>query len=219
MLTSRSIVAKILRSLLPKFDHVVVSIEDSKDLSSMTKEEFQWTLESHDYRIYKIYTSKNKCVIAYDWKEILVYQYHSIDKEQSDISNDNTLDTEGIEDVLIMRNDSKRSRISNVSYIPVMKRNFLSIWQLNEKNYKILVKDKMMRVLDSDGKSFLKAPMSQNITFKIELDVMKHMCLETAYSRDERLWHYILVHLNFKTHQKYEKKNYGSRFTRNRHSK
>ena len=47
VLTSRSIVAKILRSLLPKFDHVVVAIEDLKDFSSMKKEELQGTDESH----------------------------------------------------------------------------------------------------------------------------------------------------------------------------
>ena len=48
MLTSRSIVVKILRSLLINFDHVVVTIEELKDLPSMTKEELQGTLESHE---------------------------------------------------------------------------------------------------------------------------------------------------------------------------
>lgn len=44
LLTSRSTVAKILRSLLPKFDHVVVAIEESKDLSNMEKNSFKGRL-------------------------------------------------------------------------------------------------------------------------------------------------------------------------------
>lgn len=48
MLTSRSIISKSLRSLAPKLDHVVVAIEESKDLSSMTKEELQGMLETHE---------------------------------------------------------------------------------------------------------------------------------------------------------------------------
>ena len=47
--------------------------------------------------------------------------------------NDNTLAAEGIEDVMIMRKDGKRSVISNVLYIPGMKSNLLSIGQLVEK--------------------------------------------------------------------------------------
>ena len=38
-LTTRAIVSKILRSLNLKFNHVVVSTEDSKDISSLSKEE------------------------------------------------------------------------------------------------------------------------------------------------------------------------------------
>lgn len=40
--------------------------------------------------------------------------------------------------------------------------------------------------------------MSHNKTFKIELDVLEHMCLENATSRDGWLWHYKIGHLEFK---------------------
>jgi hypothetical protein len=48
VLTSRSVVSKILRSLTPKFDHVVLALEESKDFSALTKEELQGTFESHE---------------------------------------------------------------------------------------------------------------------------------------------------------------------------
>ena len=59
-LTTRAIVSKILRSLAPKFDHVVVAIEDGKDLSKLTKEELQGTLESHEQRMNERATGKSK---------------------------------------------------------------------------------------------------------------------------------------------------------------
>lgn len=55
----------------------------------------------------------------------------------------------------------------------------------------------MMRVIDLRNKLILKAFMSQNSTFRIELDMLGHKCLVTAIRRDEWLWHYRLSHLNF----------------------
>ena len=75
-------------------------------------------------------------------------------------SNDNTLADEGIGYVMIMRKDGKRSVISNVLYIPGMDSNLYNIGQLVEKNYKVLIKDKMMRVVNANGILKLKAPMS-----------------------------------------------------------
>ena len=88
-----------------------------------------------------------------------------------------------------------------------MKRNLLSIWQLVEKNYKVLIEDKLMRVIDANGRVILKAPMSQNRTFNIELNMMEHKCLSTAASRDEWIWHYRLCHLNFRDITDLKRKN------------
>jgi len=42
------IVEKVLRTLTPRFNHIVVAIEESKDLESMIVEELQNSLEAHE---------------------------------------------------------------------------------------------------------------------------------------------------------------------------
>ncbi|XP_027922775.1 uncharacterized protein LOC114180673 [Vigna unguiculata] len=45
------IVEKVLRTLTPRFDHVVVAIEESRDLDVMTIEELQNSFEAHEQRV------------------------------------------------------------------------------------------------------------------------------------------------------------------------
>src|ERR1051325_10341293 len=64
VLTTRAVVSKTLRSLAPKFDHVVVAIEEGKDLLKLTKEELKGTLESHEQRMNERAASKTKIDVA-----------------------------------------------------------------------------------------------------------------------------------------------------------
>jgi hypothetical protein len=107
---------------------------------------------------------------------------NSTSKNKVKFADDSTLSAEGNGDVLIKKKDGEQSLISEVLYIPGMKRNLLSNGQLLEKEYKVSLENKMMRVHDSKGKLILKALMSKNSTFKIELNVMEHRCLATAVS-------------------------------------
>ncbi|KAK2391241.1 hypothetical protein QL285_064719 [Trifolium repens] len=50
-LSEQAIIEKVLRSLTPQFDYIVVAIEHSKDLSTMKVEELQSSLEAHELRM------------------------------------------------------------------------------------------------------------------------------------------------------------------------
>lgn len=50
----KTVVSKVLRNLTPKFDHVVATIEESKNLSIYSLDELMGSLQSHEARINRI---------------------------------------------------------------------------------------------------------------------------------------------------------------------
>lgn len=50
-LTNLMIVEKVMRTLTPRFDHIVVAIEESKDMAEIKVEELQASLEAHEIRL------------------------------------------------------------------------------------------------------------------------------------------------------------------------
>ncbi|MCI02728.1 hypothetical protein A2U01_0023762 [Trifolium medium] len=65
-------------------------------------------------------------------------------------ADNNSLAVQGIGDVSIKRKDGKCSVISVVLYIPGMKCNLLSIGQLLEKDYKIVMENKILNVYNTE---------------------------------------------------------------------
>lgn len=50
-ISESTIVAKVLQSLTPLFDHVLMVIEESKDLTTLSVEELSGSLQAHEVRI------------------------------------------------------------------------------------------------------------------------------------------------------------------------
>lgn len=112
-------------------------------------------------------------------------------------ADDSKLVSQGIGKVMIKRRDGKQSFITDVLYVPVMKSNLLSLGQLLEKGYKMIMENKMLMIMNRNQRMIVKAPLSKNRIFKIGVHVMEHKYLSAAISRDEWIWHYRFVHLNF----------------------
>lgn len=49
----KKIAEKILRTLTPQYDHIVVAIEECKDVENMRVEELQNSLEAHEQRLFE----------------------------------------------------------------------------------------------------------------------------------------------------------------------
>ncbi|PNX95110.1 hypothetical protein L195_g018293 [Trifolium pratense] len=64
VIETKSVVAKILRSLTPKFDYLVAAIEESKKLSELSKEELLGSSESHEQRMAERAAGKAKAEVA-----------------------------------------------------------------------------------------------------------------------------------------------------------
>ncbi|XP_073224917.1 uncharacterized protein [Cicer arietinum] len=62
--SEQNFVSKVLRSLTPRFDNIVVAIEESKDLKTMTKDELQSSLEAHEQMMDERGNDKAKVEVA-----------------------------------------------------------------------------------------------------------------------------------------------------------
>jgi hypothetical protein len=60
----QNVVSKVLRSLTSRFDNIVVAIEESKDLTTLSKDELQSSLEAHEQRMDERSADKAKAEIA-----------------------------------------------------------------------------------------------------------------------------------------------------------
>nr|XP_004502196.1 uncharacterized protein LOC101504822 [Cicer arietinum] len=105
-------------------------------------------------------------------------------------ADDRTLEVEGVGNMVIKRRNEKTVMIDNVLYVPGMKSNLLSIGQLIQKGFQVIMKNDALEMYDGQKMMILKAPLSKNKTFIINIQAADIQCLNATSSIDESwLWH------------------------------
>ncbi|GAU46479.1 hypothetical protein TSUD_177070 [Trifolium subterraneum] len=96
------------------------------------------------------------------------------------LANGNFIAAEGMRNVVIQRSNGKKAVIENVLYVPGMKCNLMSVGQLLEKGFKVVLEDETLKLFDSKKRLILKTAQSQNRTFKTQVKAIEVECLAAS---------------------------------------
>ncbi|GKV24493.1 hypothetical protein SLEP1_g34100 [Rubroshorea leprosula] len=99
--------------------------------------------------------------------------------------------------VTIRSKDNSIQTIFNVLYVPDLKSNLLSLGQLQEKGYEILIKDGVCQIRDSKLGLIAKVKMMGNRLFPLYLQTTNLSCVSAILKDIAWLWHCRFGHLYF----------------------
>jgi len=71
--------------------------------------------------------------------------------------------------ICFSQKDGKQGTIEDVYYVPDLKNNILSMGQLLEKCYSIVMKDQILHLKDKNGRVLANVEMAKNQMFKLNL--------------------------------------------------
>ncbi|GKU96986.1 hypothetical protein SLEP1_g10166 [Rubroshorea leprosula] len=111
--------------------------------------------------------------------------------------DNSTIAVKGRGKVTIRAKDNSIQTISNVLYVPNLKSNLLSLGQLQEKGYEILIKDGVCQIRDSKLDLIAKVKMTRNRLFPLYVQTTNLSCLSARLKDTTWLWHCRFGHLYF----------------------
>jgi hypothetical protein len=88
--------------------------------------------------------------------------------------------------------------ITSVYYLHVLRNNFLSIGQLQQKNLTILFKKDTCKVYHDERGMIMSTQMSTNIMFIIYALIIVPECIKIEKHENTRMWHYRYNRLSWK---------------------
>ncbi|WVY93645.1 hypothetical protein V8G54_032733 [Vigna mungo] len=121
-------------------------------------------------------------------------------KSKVRVADNSTLKVEGIGNVQIKRKNGMHATLENLLLVPKMKCNLISVGQLTENGYTIIMgSNAQMEVFDQGKNLILNCVRSRNRTFQVYLDVIETWkCLHSVKEDESWRWNLRFGHLNFK---------------------
>ncbi|KAI5385733.1 hypothetical protein KIW84_072365 [Lathyrus oleraceus] len=103
---------------------------------------------------------------------------------------------EGKGTIRYLQKDGLIGSIQDVYYVPNLKTNILSLGQLTEKGYSILMKERILHLKDKLGHLIARVEMERNRMYKLNLINVREKCLQVSVEDKASLWHLRFGHLH-----------------------
>ncbi|CAL5381550.1 unnamed protein product [Camellia sinensis] len=193
-LSDKRVVEKILVTIPERFESKISSLEESKDLTSISLAEFLNALQAQEQRR----LIRQEGFVEGALKAKLQIQDKSKVLDRTKISKVKVGNGEFIEvrgkGTVATESVLGTKLITDVLYVPRIDQNLLSVGQLLEKGYKLLFEDKKCMIRDVDGREVCTIKMRGKC---FSLDPMKEE--QTAYQvsmNTTEIWHKRLGHFH-----------------------
>ncbi|XP_028230565.1 uncharacterized protein LOC114410848 [Glycine soja] len=116
------------------------------------------------------------------------------------LADSRTLNVEGVGNILIRRKDGKTTFIESVLFVPGMQCNLMSVGQLVEKGFSVIMQNDSLKLFDPNKRLVLRSSLSKNITFQANINVAYAKCGTAIVAKEEScLWHLRFGPLNFRS--------------------
>lgn len=131
-----------------------------------------------------------------------LHMFRDIDRSVSGkvrFGDGSTVDIMGKGTIMFQGNSGDQWILSDVYlFLPKLKSNLISLGQLTEIGYRVLMDDDYIEVLEKNPlRLIMKVQRSLNRMYRIELNSVEPACFHTSISDQSWLWHGRLGHMNF----------------------
>jgi hypothetical protein len=139
--------------------------------------------------------------------EYLFKKMQKIEDGHVSFGDASKVEVKGQGTVCYLQKDGLIGSIQDVYYVPNLKTNILSLGQLTEKGYSILIKDRVLHLKDKQGRLVAQVEMGRNRMYKLNLRCVREKCLQVNVEDKSTLWHLRFGHLHHGGLKKLAKKN------------
>lgn len=97
----------------------------------------------------KIWFLDTGCSNHMTGRKVWLEDFDESKKSKNKFANNNSLQLEGTDNIVIQISNWAKAMINNVLYVPGMKCNLLSVEQLVEKGFSVVMKDEVLELFDT----------------------------------------------------------------------
>ena len=115
------------------------------------------------------------------------------------------VDIEGKGTVLFALKSGEHHRLDGVYYIPRLTTNIVSLEQMDEEGFKVVIEEGILRLFDLQRQLLAKVLRSPNRLYLLDMNIAAPVCLTTRVGDVAWRWHERYGHVNFQALRKLER--------------